>query len=57
MAMTEPAQPDQDDSELGAAAPAVLPIPEAAATSPWALLALAIGAIAGVALWRRRTKS
>ena len=52
--MNEPAQPDSDDSERGAASPAVLPVPEAAATSPLALIALAVGAVASVVLWRRR---
>ncbi|MDI6097222.1 hypothetical protein QLQ12_01185 [Actinoplanes sp. NEAU-A12] len=55
--MTEPAQPDPDDSERGIVASPVLPVPEAAATSPWALIALAAGAIVSVVLWRRRAKA
>ena len=43
-----------DDSERGAAAPAVLPLPEAAAGSPWELVALGVAAVAGLLLWRRR---
>jgi hypothetical protein len=54
--MIEP-QPDPGDSERRAAGPAVLPVPEAAATSSLALIAVAIAAIASVVLWRRRTKA
>ena len=50
--MTDPQ--NQDDSEIGAAAPAVLSAPEAAAESPWALVAFAVAAVAGALLWRRR---
>ncbi|GAA0451783.1 hypothetical protein Aca07nite_56430 [Actinoplanes capillaceus] len=36
---------------------AVLPVPEAAAASPWALIAAAVGAVASVLLRRQRTKA
>jgi hypothetical protein len=54
MTMSAPAQPDRDDNERGLAA---LPVPEAAATSPWALAAIAVGALVSVLLWRRRAKA
>ncbi|MEV0902844.1 hypothetical protein [Actinoplanes sp. NPDC049802] len=48
---------DIDDLDDIDDAPAVLPVPEAAAASPWALIALAVGAITAVVLWRRRSRA
>ncbi|MEV4513594.1 hypothetical protein AB0K00_32080 [Dactylosporangium sp. NPDC049525] len=50
-------QPGPDDSEHRAAGTAVLPVPEAAATSSLALIAIVVAAIASVVLWRTRTKA
>jgi hypothetical protein len=55
--MSEPAQPDSENREREVASPAVLPVPEAAATSPWALVALGVGAIVSVMLRRRRSRA
>ncbi|HWS35738.1 MAG TPA: hypothetical protein VN408_23730 [Actinoplanes sp.] len=43
-------------SEREVTTPAVLPVPEAAVLSPWALAAVAVGAIVSVVLWRRRAR-
>ncbi|MEU4623332.1 hypothetical protein AB0G04_25590 [Actinoplanes sp. NPDC023801] len=37
--------------------PARLPVPEAAAATPWALVLLAAGAVVSVVLRRRRAKA
>lgn len=44
-----------DMSEREIATP-VLPVPEAAAISPWALAAVAVSALVSVVLWRRRAR-
>jgi hypothetical protein len=51
----DPAPPVPGDIERGAA-PAGLPVPEAAASSPWALILLAVGAAATLVLRWRRTR-
>jgi hypothetical protein len=56
ISMSEPARLDSENRERENATPAALPVPEAAATSPWALIALGVGAIVSVMLWRRRAK-
>jgi hypothetical protein len=55
--MSEPAQPDSENLEREVASPAVLPVPEAAAASPWALVALGVGAIVSVMLRRGRSRA
>ncbi|WP_170153854.1 hypothetical protein [Actinoplanes italicus] len=54
--MSDLTQPESENSGREVAGPAALPVPEAAATNPWALVALAAGAIVSVMLWRRRAK-